>query len=161
MESMKRHIIMLTVLVLVLALGVILFIGTKKAEAPSVNPGGSTSGSKAAGQQSANPGSPGNGAPDCAPVKNPVIIYQNDSFSPACVTVKSGAKVTFVNKSPAEIAVGADPHPSHSGNREISDGQFTMQVPAGGQASAVLTTPGNYGYHNHLNPGTAGRVIVQ
>ncbi len=85
------------------------------------------------------------------------ITYDGSSFSSAQVTITSGQVVTFKNTSSDPVDVDSDPHPTHTDNPELNIGEI-----APGQSQSVkLTTKGNWGYHNHLNPGQRGRIIVQ
>ena len=91
-----------------------------------------------------------------------IITYQSDeSFSPACVIIKPGTKVAWKNSSNAALEVGADPHPAHTGNREVSNGEFDLDVKPGEQATVTLTTVGIHGYHNHEHFSSKGVIKVE
>lgn len=97
----------------------------------------------------------------CPRVEKPVIAYRDDQFSPACITVTRGTTITWRNESNRTVEVGANDHPSHSGNKELSDDKFVMNVPAGGEATSTVTSPGEHPYHDHISPGAEGMVIVE
>ena len=48
------------------------------------------------------------------------ITYTDSGFSPETAIIKSGGKVTWVNKSSGDLQVGANPHPVHTGNKELT-----------------------------------------
>lgn len=87
------------------------------------------------------------------------IIYRNNSFSPSCLKLKSGAAVTFENDGTGEIQIASNPHPTHSDHPILNEdlkltrGQSTWQV--------ILTQPSTYGYHNHMNPSHSGKIVVE
>jgi plastocyanin len=89
------------------------------------------------------------------------IVYDGSNFSPACVTVPKGTKLTWDNKSSSELQVGTDPHPIHSGDRAISNGEFVFKVEAKSANSEVIDKVGTYGYHDHLNAGATGTLKVE
>lgn len=90
-----------------------------------------------------------------------VVSYTASGFSPNPVTVKSGQKISWVNQSSAKMQVGSDPHPIHSANDELTNGQFVMELEPGTTVAVVLTKTGTWGYHDHLNPGQRGKVVVE
>lgn len=98
---------------------------------------------------------------ECPISESAVIVYQNGEFSPGCITVKSGTRVTWQNKGSSSIQIGADPHPSHTGNKEVSSNDFVLSIAAGEQATSTLTTKGNHGYHDHLNARAEGIIVVE
>lgn len=91
-----------------------------------------------------------------------VIVKSTDSgFTPAQVTVKSGSNLTWVNGSSGNIQIATDPHPVHTGNKELSNGQFVLELEPGDSVTVKLEKTGSFGYHDHLNPGVKGKVVVQ
>lgn len=89
------------------------------------------------------------------------ITFTVAGFSPSKVTLKNGGKITWVNKSRKEVKIGANPHPIHTGNIEVSGGDFTLDLTPGDQDTVVLTKVGTFGYHNHLNAGEGGTIVVK
>lgn len=88
--------------------------------------------------------------------QNTITLTQS-GFSPATLTIKAGQTVTWTNKSGEEATVNSDPHPVHTNYAPLNLGQF-----ADGQTlTLTFSTPGTYGYHNHLNPSERGTIIVQ
>jgi plastocyanin len=85
------------------------------------------------------------------------ITYGSGGFSPALTTVKSGQSVTFKNTSSQEVQVDSNPHPVHTDDTDLNVGSITP-----GQSKTVtLTKTGNFGFHNHLNPGETARIAIQ
>lgn len=84
------------------------------------------------------------------------IDYQN-GFSPSTTTVQAGSTVTFKNDSSRAIQVQSDPHPAHTDNPELNVGT----IDAGSSKTITVTTVGDWGFHNHLNPSETGRITVQ
>lgn len=89
------------------------------------------------------------------------ITYTATGFSPAEVTLKNDGKITWVNKSSQEVKIGANPHPTHTGNREVSGGDFTLDLMPGNQKTVGVSKVGIFGYHNHLNAGEGGTIAVE
>lgn len=78
-------------------------------------------------------------------------------FSPPSVTVPVGGSVTFTNAETAPHQVASIPHPIHTNFPELNG-----PVLSAGQSRAVtFTRAGTFGYHDHLNPGLQGTVVVQ
>ncbi len=89
------------------------------------------------------------------------IIYSDSGFSPQSAIVKSGGTITWVNESSDELQVGVNPHPSHSGDKEITDGQFVLSIASGEKTSVRVEKKGTYNYHNHLSSLDSGTVKVE
>jgi plastocyanin len=95
-------------------------------------------------------------------IKSVMLTYTKDNeFSPHCITISSGTTIMYMNESDTELEVGADPHPIHTGDRELSNGEFVLTVQPGASASAVVSKVGTFGIHNHLNPSATATVIIQ
>ena len=89
------------------------------------------------------------------------ITYNSSGFSPSDVTIKTGGTITWVNDSDSEIQIGANPHPIHTGNKEVSGGGFVLTLAPGKQAAVTITKTGSHGYHNHLNSSQGGSITVE
>lgn len=85
------------------------------------------------------------------------ITYTNNGFSPATLTVKSGTTITIKNDSSSSLQFDSDPHPEHTDDPELNVGV----IAPGKSATVTVTTTGSHGYHNHLNSGDTGTIIVQ
>lgn len=95
-------------------------------------------------------------------VKEEVIItYTETGFSPSEAILKNGGRITWVNKSNKEVKIGANPHPIHTGNREVSGGEFTLDLKPADQKTVVVSKVGAFGYHNHLNAAEGGTIVVK
>lgn len=86
------------------------------------------------------------------------VTYNGSSFSPASVTVKPGTKVNFVNQSSSPMWVASDPHPVHT---DFSAFDASRGYTQGQTYSFTFDQAGQYGYHNHLNSGSTGVVVVE
>lgn len=91
------------------------------------------------------------------------LVYDaGENFAPQCMTINSGTTVTYRNESKFALDVGADPHPSHTGNREVSKEEFELPIePNGGTANTVMTKTGTFGLHNHENASATATIIVE
>jgi plastocyanin len=103
------------------------------------------------------------GCDDQTGKKEATIIYKpNEEFGPDCLRISVGTKVIYKNDSSAELAVGADPHPTHTSDRGVTNNEFDLPVERnGGQASVTLTKKGEFGIHNHMNSSARATIIVE
>lgn len=85
------------------------------------------------------------------------IIYSDSGFSPSKTTVKSSDTVAIKNTSSSDMQFDSDPHPIHTDDKELNAGA----VAPGQTITFTVTTKGTFGYHNHLNPGDTGTIVVQ
>ena len=86
-----------------------------------------------------------------------VISYTGSGFSPLEIFVKVGQTVEFKNDSPATVQVNSVPHPTHTSFPELN----LNSIAAGQSKSTTFTKAGTYKYHNHLNPGQNGQIVVE
>ncbi|PIR46305.1 MAG: hypothetical protein COV07_04375 [Candidatus Vogelbacteria bacterium CG10_big_fil_rev_8_21_14_0_10_45_14] len=86
-----------------------------------------------------------------------VVSYSGSGFSPATKTVSVGTLVSFENESPKNVWVASDPHPTHTDH-----GEFDAKRAYGPGETYTFTfsEPGTYTYHNHLNAGEKGTIVV-
>ena len=97
------------------------------------------------------------------------VTYDGSKFTPATVTIAKGGTVHFVASS-GSIWVASDVHPSHTDFDGTSRAQhcaagYTGPVPfdqcaAGSSYSFTFNKSGTFTYHNHVNAGATGTVIV-
>lgn len=86
------------------------------------------------------------------------VTYTDTGFSPTSVTLVVGDTVRWTNVSAANyVEIASDPHPTHTEYPALNLGTVN---PNGGTASLTFSDSGTFGYHNHLNPGHTGTVIV-
>jgi plastocyanin len=105
-------------------------------------------------------------------VKENVVVYTNSGYSPSTLTVKKGETVTFKNQSSRSMWPASAMHPTH---RVYSGTSLDEHCPdtAGtafdackgflpGQSwSFIFNKTGTWKYHDHLNPGATGTIVVE
>jgi plastocyanin len=79
-------------------------------------------------------------------------------FTPATVTVPVGATVVFQNADTKSHWVASNPHPVHTGLPGFDAGKPIVQ---GDSYTFTFTTPGTFGYHDHLHTELHGTVVVK
>ncbi len=89
------------------------------------------------------------------------ITATEKGFEPSTVTVKSGGTITWKNNSSSKVQVGSSVHPTHEVNRELTNGEFVLEVAPGESKAVTVTKAGSWGYHDHLNPTMTGKVVVE
>jgi plastocyanin len=106
-----------------------------------------------------NAGAPSNKAAssDSDKTAAATITYSDSGFSPSKTTVKSGDTVAIKNTSSSDMQFDSDPHPVHTDDEELNAGT----VAPGQTVTFTVTTKGTFGFHNHLNPGDTGTIVVQ
>ena len=85
------------------------------------------------------------------------ITLTTTGFTPATITVKTGTKITWVNKSGSLGDVDSDPYKTKTSYPAMNFGTFTD----GSTFSLVFTKAGSYHYHNELNSSQTGTIFVQ
>lgn len=90
------------------------------------------------------------------PVEILITITPN-GFVPDGITITTGTKITWVNKSSSEANISSDPHPTHTNYSALNLGN----VGNNGSLSLIFPKAGRFGYHNHLNPAQHGTIVVQ
>jgi len=93
---------------------------------------------------------------DAAPTAVTVTI-SGDGFSPASVTVKKGTTITFVNKGSTAHWPASDPHPTHTTYPEFNS---KKEIASGASWTFTFDKVGTWRYHDHLNSGEKGVIIV-
>ncbi|MES2971553.1 MAG: cupredoxin domain-containing protein [Patescibacteria group bacterium] len=87
------------------------------------------------------------------------VEITKDGFVPATLSITKGTTVTWTNKDSSVHRVASNPHPEHTGLQGL-DSQDVIGIESG-TYSYTFNTPGEYTYHDHLNPTTNGTVVVQ
>ena len=93
--------------------------------------------------------------------KGTAVKFADGVVTPAIVTVKSGGSITWVNNGTSTIKVGSDPHPTHTANKEITGGEFVIELAPGESETVTVSKTGTWGFHDHAKPTTKGSVVVQ
>lgn len=89
--------------------------------------------------------------------KNISVKLTDNGFEPKSVTIELGATVVWTNTTSRPMWVASDPHPTHS---IFSDFDARTRVPQGETYSFTFTKEGSWEYHNHVNAGQTGIVMV-
>ena len=149
---MNNKILVATVVVIVIAGGILLLRkgGSYKNPANSNSP---------IQQQSTTITSPAQTQTSTGSAKENVatVTLTSSGFEPATITVKTGTKVVWTNKSGEAATVNSAVHPTHLVYPPLNLGEFND----GGTLSLMFDKPGTYNYHNHLNPSETGTVVVR
>lgn len=95
------------------------------------------------------------------PAQDKVTVTYGNGFSPTSAVLKSGGTVTWVNKSGSQIQIGVDPHPTHTGDKAITGGEFTLDLNDKESKAITVTKTGTFSYHNHLESDKTGTIIVK
>jgi plastocyanin len=95
-----------------------------------------------------------------------MVTYTGSGFSPATVTIPQGGTVIFKNAASVGVWVASDPHPFHSGYPTTggcigSTFDSCKSIAPGDSFKFTFTFIGSWGYHNHMNPGQRGTVVVK
>lgn len=95
-----------------------------------------------------------------------IVTYADSGFSPSEITIPKGSAVIFRNYSSKKMRVASNPHPAHNeypatGGCVGSAFDSCDNIPQKVSWSFVFDSPGTWGYHDHLNPGKGGVVIVR
>jgi plastocyanin len=99
-----------------------------------------------------------------------ITYTSSEGFQPSTVTVQQGDTVVWIAES-GSMWVGSDRHPTHtqySGstlsqhcqNGDQSTAAFD-QCSTGDRFSFTFEKTGEWMYHNHVNPGQTGTVVVE
>lgn len=101
------------------------------------------------------------------------VTYTDSGFSPASVTVPAGTTVTFVNNTSHAMWVGSDEHPTHTHYDQTAKNAHCIADYAGAKPfdqctagtagtswSFTFDKAGTWAYHDHVNAGARGTVVV-
>ena len=91
-------------------------------------------------------------------LSNDVVVRITDGgFIPQQVTVKKGARVVWINQTNNYVWPASDPHPTHTDY----PGFDPLEPYKNGEVwYFVFEKIGSWGYHDHINPGFRGKIIV-
>lgn len=85
------------------------------------------------------------------------VTVSEAGFAPQILTIKAGTRVVWMNKSGQAVTVNSAPHPAHTAYPPLNLGEFAD----GSSVQLVFDKPGEYKYHNHLNPTQFGTIVVK
>ncbi|MEK7152656.1 MAG: cupredoxin domain-containing protein, partial [Patescibacteria group bacterium] len=88
----------------------------------------------------------------------PRVRYTNAGFVPVKITVKVGTMVEFVNESNGPMWVASNEHPEHAFLPTFD--QFET-VDSGAAYTYVFDKPGEWPFHDHINPALEGVIIAE
>lgn len=91
-------------------------------------------------------------------IVDPVVEFDGASFNPSVIRIAKGLTVHFKNKVEQPVWVASDPHPLHSAYSRFDAlrGYARHEI-----FSFTFDQPGTWQYHNHLEPGQIGTIIVE
>lgn len=94
------------------------------------------------------------------------VQYDGQTFSPKILTIKKGDTVVFVNSGKNPMWVASAMHPTHgvyptTGGCIGSTFDACKGYEAGSSWSFTFDYVGSWGYHDHLNAGAFGKIVVQ
>lgn len=87
-----------------------------------------------------------------------LIVYENLKFNPAILTVKEGETVEFKNLGSFPMWPASNPHPVHNNYSEFDPKKGYVKDES---YIFTFTKKGVWSYHNHLNPESIGKIIVE
>ena len=93
------------------------------------------------------------------------VEITDGGFSPAMITVKAGATVTFKNTGTGESWPASAKHPTHlvyPDQDSCFAGKFTgCGIPSGGSWAYTFNQKGSWAYHDHLRPTLFSKIVVE
>ncbi|MBI3046336.1 MAG: cupredoxin domain-containing protein [Candidatus Harrisonbacteria bacterium] len=103
--------------------------------------------------------------PTAQPLTN-TVTYTDSGFSPSALTIKKGGTVTFKNESSKTMWTASAIHPTHTlypatGGCISSAFDACKGIQPGDSWPFKFDIAGTWKYHNHLNPGDTGTIIVE
>lgn len=152
MQSSKNNSKLVVGVVLAVAVGLALLIWVlvgRSANAPSesLETESSSNGTSISSEN-------GNNADQSTDYKT--IVFKDNGFSPAELTVKKGTTVVVKNESSDSMQFSSDDHPTHRLNQELN---LSVLSP-GKSASFVVSKVGEWGFHDHLDSSQTGTITV-
>ena len=98
------------------------------------------------------------------------VTFDGSSFSPSTVTIAKGGTITFTDTA-GTMWVASNVHPVHSDYDGTTRSQHCAagysgpkpfdECAPGSSFSFTFDKTGTFGYHDHLNPGSTGTIVVQ
>lgn len=90
------------------------------------------------------------------PPENTVWVL-GASFNPSVVTISAGDSVTWVNKDKLNRQPASDSHPSHTNVPGFESSPLALD----GTYTFTFDEVGEWYYHDHLNPISKGKIVVE
>lgn len=95
-----------------------------------------------------------------------IVTYADSGYSPSTLTIKKGETVTWKNQSSQSMWTASGKHPTHllyptTGGCLGSTFDACAGILSGNNWSFKFDFAGTWKYHNHLNPGYFGTIIVE
>ncbi|MEX0934880.1 MAG: cupredoxin domain-containing protein [Candidatus Paceibacterota bacterium] len=84
-----------------------------------------------------------------------IIMYTDDGFEPAEITIEAGQTVTWIDDSSGRMWVASAVHPTHEDLPEFD------QLGQRNTYSFTFEEEGEWNFHNHLSSEHTGTVIVE
>lgn len=99
-------------------------------------------------------------------IQENIVTYTNSGYEPSILTVKDGTSVTFKNNSTHSMWTASNDHPTHrlypeSGGCIGSKFDACKGIMPGESWTFKFDIAGTWKYHNHLEPGDTGTIVVQ
>jgi len=85
------------------------------------------------------------------------IVYNGSFFKVSKDKIKSGSIVKVMNNSDKDLDFDSDPHPVHTDNTELNEGE----IAPGKSKIFTLVKVGTWGFHNHLDSSQHGTITVE
>lgn len=99
------------------------------------------------------------------------VYYTSSGFQPSTVTIEQGETVRWVNNASSGMWVASDNHPRHTNyagtsvREHCDNGDQTSaafdQCSMKKQFTFTFEKTGTWEYHNHVNSGDTGSVVVE
>jgi len=105
--------------------------------------------------------------PSAPPAAKTVTVEMSSSgFSPSSVEINKGDTVVFLNKGTTDQWPASASHPTHtvypeSGGCVGSKFDACGRISPGASFTFTFNQAGSWGYHDHLNPGLRGTIVVK
>lgn len=93
-----------------------------------------------------------------ASTKKAVVIYDGLQFQPPTISITAGTRVVFENQSSEEFWPASNDHPTH---QRLSGFDAGKAIAADASYEFQFDKPGDWGYHNHLQPTQTASITVQ
>lgn len=168
----SSYVIVIIVVLLVLAGAIIYFRGSSNQEANEyANQTPNTTGMPTFSPFSTStPSSSASSTPSTGSglrvMKEYTVTATDSGYSPSTITIKAGDTVIFKNGSSQPVWTASAVHPTHkayptTGGCVGSTFDACQGIQPGRSWSFKFDIAGSWKYHNHLNPGQTGTVVVQ